>query len=268
MTIHHDSKRNSPMRKNLALAVLACLALLAAPARADEEVKLAKDFSMTVGYKLWLNTWETAIPSYSNGGNHVNAITAGPVAASIPNLSFKYKRFLLSGSYMFTPDYKFPAFRDTFVQGGVGFTTADRVFTASRKESDINLGYYFTPNLVATVGYKNVEQKYQEKIGNTTLAATKTHYNGVTAGIGGSAGIGAGFALYGNAAGGLMQASYTPSSSHDTALYEASEVGLAWHHEGFGANLGYKFQYLTTRNPGIVAADVSRGYMFGMSYTF
>jgi hypothetical protein len=139
----------------------------------------------------------------------------------------------------------------------------------SRTEADINAGYYLTPNLVATLGYKNVEQKYTFAVNGVTFAPTKTHYNGVTAGIGGSAGIGAGFALYGNAAGGLMAATYTPSSGNaQTAFYEASEVGFAWHRGGFGTSLGYKFQYLTTHTPSNVSADVTRGYMLGLNYTF
>ena len=47
------------MRKNLMLVALSCLAVLAAvPARADETHMLGENTSLTVGYKLWLNTWE------------------------------------------------------------------------------------------------------------------------------------------------------------------------------------------------------------------
>jgi len=265
--IHRDSDRGThPMRKNLLLAALSCLALLAAarPARADETHMLGQDTSLTLGYKLWLNTWETSI-SGAPGTNHVIALTKGIDATSIPNLSLKHGNWLLSGSYLVTGNYNFPSYQERF-NNGLGNNVN---FTASRTEADVNLGYYFTPNLVATVGYKNVEQKYTAYVNGANLGDSKTHYNGVTAGVGGAAGIGAGFALYGNAAGGLMAASYTPSSGNkQTALYEASEVGVAWHHGGFGTSLGYKFQYLTTRTPGNVSADVTRGYMLGLSYTF
>jgi hypothetical protein len=258
------------MRKNLMLAAFLGLALAVPGAvRADDSAsaKLGKDLSMTVGYKLWINTWETAIPNFQNSGSHVNAIVAGPVAASIPNLSLKYKDFLLSGSYLFTGDYNFPAYRDTFSNGTV---SSDITFKASRTETDLNLGYFVTPNLIATVGYKNVEQKYTQTYQGQTFAPSKTHYNGVTLGIAGSAGIGSGFSMYGNAAGGLMGATYSPSSTHDTALYEASEVGFAWRAPSvpLSASVGYKFQYLTTRSGGVNAADVTRGYILGLNYTF
>lgn len=258
------------MRKNLMLAALSCLVLLAAsPARADESgsAKLGKDTYLTVGYKLWINSWETAIGQFSGSGQHVNALVAGRDVASIPNLSVKYKNFLVSGSYMFTGDYNFPAYRDTT---RFGTTSSDITFKASRTESDLNVGYYLTPNLVATVGYKNVEQKYTETLAGTTFTPTKTHYNGITLGIGGAVAIGNGFGMYGNGAYGVMGASYSPSTTHDTAQYEASEVGFSWHAPTvpISASLGYKFQYLTTRSSGVTSADVTRGYMLGLAYTF
>jgi hypothetical protein len=196
--------------------------------------------------------------------NHQIALVQGG-AASIPNLSLKYKSWLVSGSYLATGDYNFPAYREQFANGQGNLVN----IKASRTETDLNAGYYFTPNLAATLGYKNVEQKYTNSVNGVVFPTSKTHYNGVTAGVAGAAGIGSGFALYGNAAGGLMSATYTPSSgSAQTALYEAMELGLAWHRSGFGASLGYKFQYLTTHTPGNVSADVTRGYMLGLSYTF
>lgn len=247
------------------LAALACLALLAAPARAEETHALGPNTSLTIGYKLWLNTWETAITGPS-GTNHVTALTNGINAASIPNLSLAYKDFFLSGSYLVTGTYHFPSYQDRFAGGGLSNNVS---FDASRKETDLNLGYKITPNVYASLGYKNVEQKYTQFVNGANFGDSKTHYNGVTAGIGGGAGIGAGFSLYGNGAGGLMAATYTPSSGNaQTALYEAMEVGVAWRHGGFGTSLGYKFQYLTTRTPGNVSADVTRGYMLGLNYSF
>ncbi|MDE2140909.1 MAG: hypothetical protein KGJ84_00685 [Elusimicrobia bacterium] len=265
-TTRNSDRGLNPMRKNLMLAALSCLVLLAAavPSRADETHMLGKDLSMTVGYKLWINTWETAIGGAS-GTNHVIALTKGYDATSVPNLSFKYRNWLLSGSYLVTGDYQFPSYQERF-NNGLGNNVS---FTASRTETDVNAGYYATPNLVLTLGYKNVEQKYKESVNGTSYPATKTHYNGVTAGLGGSAGIGHGFAMYGNAAGGLMSNTYTPSSGNaQTAFYEASEVGFAWHNGGFGTSIGYKFQYLTTHGGTNVSADVTRGYMLGMNYTF
>lgn len=258
---------NIQMRKNLMLAAFSCLVLLAAsPARADESAsaRIGKDTYLTVGYKLWINTWETAIAPLS--GQHVNAIVASQVA-SIPNLSVKYKNFLVSGSYLFTGDYDFPAFRDTFNNGVV---SSDIKFKASRTEADLNVGYYLTPNLVATVGYKNVEQKYTQTYQGTTFAPGKTHYNGMTIGLGGAASIGKGFGMYGNAAYGIMGASYSPSTTHDTANYEATEVGFNWRAPTvpFSVSLGYKFQYLTTHSSGVTSADVTRGYILGAAYTF
>lgn len=254
------------MRKNL-IFVLSCAVLLAAvSALADDTVQLSKDLSMTVGYKLWLNSWETSIPGDS--GSHVNVITAGPVAASVPNLTFKYKNFLLTGSYVNTGTYRFPAFTDTYVYEGVVQNSFQDSYQASRTEDDVNLGYYLTPNLVATIGYKNLEQTYTETYDGVTYPSQKTHYNGATLGLNASANIGHGFSLYGTGVGGYMVASYTPSSTQDKAIYEATEAGIAWHYRRFGTSVGYKFQYISTYSQGLIAPDVTRGWMLGANYTF
>ncbi|HBL17413.1 MAG TPA: hypothetical protein DD417_11890 [Elusimicrobia bacterium] len=257
-------KKKIPM-----LALLGLMGLTAAAPRAAqaEDARISRLVTLSVGYKLWYNSWETAIPSYTNGGTHVNAITAGPVGAHIPNMSVKVWKFLVSGSVMTSNNYRFPAFKDTFIQGGTGFTTADRYYRATRKEYDINTGFYVTPNIVATVGYKSVEQRYQETISNVADEETRTWYKGPTFGLAGGAGIGYGFSLYGNGALGYMHARYSGSSSRDIANYEAMEVGLAWRWKVVSASLGYKFQYITTRGE-IDAADVSRGYIMGLNLNF
>jgi len=274
------------MKKNILFAALSfiLLGLVPSGARAEDEVQIGKNLFMTVGYKLWLNTWETVINSYvPTEGAHLNAIVKGPVAASIPNLSVRYKRLLLSGSYLTTGNYNFPFYKDVCKgatcdplnpnKAEVEFPTQ---WTAKRTEADVNLGFFLTQNFLLTAGYKNVTQTYTETFNTTTYPSSKTKYNGPTIGLSGSAGIGHGFGLYGNAVGGVMKVTYDPSSStNDSATYEASEVGIAWRAPiPLSVSLGYKFQYLTTKIKGTAgfedqpASDVTRGYILGLNYTF
>jgi hypothetical protein len=285
------------MRKNLMLTALSffILAVVSGPVRADESdsVKLSKDLSLGVGYKLWLATWETVIPANATTeGAHLNAIVAGPVAASIPNLSVRYKSLLLTGSYMATGVYRFPAYTDVCVNCTVpttnqGYNTFPIYEVASRTEEDVNAGYMVSRNLAVTLGYKNVTQNYtsyQLNYGNPknpqiNFNQSDTVYSGATIGLSASGAIGSGFSLYGNGVAGIMDVHYTGdvTNEHDHATYEATEVGIAWRtphlSHPLSLSFGYKFQYLTTHAPntaysGQPAADVTRGYILGLNWLF
>jgi len=260
------------MRKILALAALACLFGAAAPAHADD-VQVGKDAYMNVGMKLWLNTWQTNL---TGSGRNWNQLTEGPVAGVIPNLAFRYKQMFVSGSYMVTPDYTFPT--QTNYVGSSGVLDTSNI-KASRKEADLNFGYYVIPQVALTIGYKGITEKFKVTSSVNGYSENSVYLNGVTFGVNGSAPIGGGWSVYGSGVGGFMAVTYLPSAPYtDSAIYEASELGFAYHlkDSGFTGTLGYKFQLIQTSINSLNSTaykdlprnEVTRGFMLGANYTF
>lgn len=261
-------------------ALLALFAFAAAPALADDTHHLGENTTLILGYKLWANEWHTVTPSF--GGGYDSIATQGVL--HIPSLSLKYKNWLFSGSEAISGKYPFPMYSDRNLAGG---QTAENV-QASRHETDLNVGYYVIPQLAVTVGYKNVEQHYDVtstiKGGFNGTSTSKTHYNGVTFGVAGSAPIGHGWALYGSGVGGIMDVTYTPSSvAHDFANYVGSELGFAWKTPDvpLSFTIGYKYQIINTHvnvdndqvGPGKgihnqTGVDMTQGWVLGTSYFF
>jgi len=187
----------------------------------------------------------------------------------------KLKRFLVSGSFMVTPDYRFP--RETFYTTGAGSQLYSLDITGSRREYDLNFGFYVSRSVVLTMGYKGISEKFRVENSRTGTSENKVYLNGVTLGIAGSAPIGKGFSVYGSGAGGWMGVTYDPSSQYtDNGLYEASEMGLAWKAPGrvpLSVSLGYKFQLIQTRinsrnstnYESLPRNEVTRGPMLGLN---
>ena len=272
--------------KNIMRAIIAILLCVTAgtAAFADDSTQLGKDLSLNVGYKLWLNSWQTTIASnHAQGGDHYTAVTQGGYG-NIPNVSLRYKQAFLSMGYLVSGTYNFPQYTDVINVTGVPRLVTNSV-SASRDEFDLNLGYMFIPQLGATLGYKNVTQNY--KITSASPGVTfanngstsHTYMNGVTFGLTGGAPIGSGFTLYGNGVGGFMIVNYSPSApTNDSSTYIASELGIAWRPQRvpLSLSLGYKYQIISTRvaaaNNAVlnnqVGLDVTNGYVLGASYSF
>ena len=89
-------------------------------------VQVTDDFRFVVGYRLWLNYWQTNIfkvsPTIVDPDNDagcpnslcvINVRGSPPTinqfaAASIPTLGVRYKDFFASTSVMISPNYNFP----------------------------------------------------------------------------------------------------------------------------------------------------------------
>ena len=264
------------MRKIFSVAVLACLALGAvAPMAAyadDDSVQVGKDTFLNAGAKLWVNTWQTNL---TGSGRNWNQITEGPVIGFIPSIALKHKQAFISGSFMVTPDYSFPL-QTNFTNTGV---LEKSTIKGTRQEIDMNVGYYIVPQVALTMGYKGITEKFKVTSSVSGYSENSVFLNGITFGITGSAPIGNGWSVYGSGSGGPMFVTYTPSSAYtDSAIYESSELGFAWHPHAspFSATLGYKFQLIqTTINSQNSVAfsllprnEVTRGFMLGANYTF
>lgn len=175
--------------------------------------------NFVVGYRLWLNYWQTTIAKVPSvipdpHGDPSAVVTITDVgdapninqfaAASIPSVAVRYGNFFGSASVMISPDYHFPTKKGQLVSGrttdpindaifGVHNFSVDHKVTGSRNEVDVNLGYYIHPWIALTLGYKGVFQKLKDKSTSTNLThaspvrttteTTHPQYNGGTIGI-------------------------------------------------------------------------------------
>ena len=268
-----------------AIYALALLSFAARPAGAQEATVFAwKDVSLTLSANLWFNSWTTWIDNINTVKGDANyiSITEGGVAASNLTAALRGKRFFATVGYLSTPDYHFPRYTDRSTTGVLIALDA----AASRQEVDVNLGYMLVPQLGITVGYKGIRQKFNvvtsvAATGVTTAAQdSSTRFDGATLGVMGSAALGRGFSFYGNGAGGLMGVRFDPPPNsvdprHDTAFYEAAELGFAWRASSLPltGRFGYKFQRISTMQDvdGLReqrGVDVTSGYILGLGVVF
>jgi hypothetical protein len=248
-----------------------------ASADTEETTKVGSDIYFTLGYKTWFNTWQTPFNSFpAEGGANIMSLTSESVAAPIFSASLKISDFLIAGSYMKTPDYDFPDSEDVLNTSTTG-TGAFYVFgtSASRKESDINLGYYVAPAMAITIGMKNVKQTYNDLYADRSIFSTSwTKYSGPIVGITGGGALGAGFAFYGNLSYGFLKGEFEGDPEKFDATYSSTELGIAYRPVSFLSFLvGYKYQTIDTKitDPafnGQVALDVTKGFILGANLTF
>jgi len=248
-------------------------------AAGDQTVAQGKNWLLMGGVKLWANSWDTSYTDYvPQAGSHVVEVTGNSLAV-IPNALFKYKSVFASLGYLTSGNYTFPAYTETLNVSGTPHTAVTNS-EASRNELDLNLGYYFVPNVYVSMGYKNVTQKYSTTLTGSGLVTqnsnSETYYNGVTVGIGGSSAIGSGFSIYGNGAGGFLVETTKGGTYSDNASYINSELGLAWTGGPVTVTAGYRYQIITTyltNNDGAGyagqdAIDLTNGWIFGLNYAF
>jgi len=246
----------------------------------EETTTLGKDIYFTLGYKTWFNTWQTPFNTYPpEGGANIMTLTSGSVAASIFSASLKVSDFLIAGSFMTTPDYTFPDTEDVLVAGPTPTTTTAPFYqfktSASRKESDINVGYYITPGMAVTIGMKNVKQTYNDlNADGSIFSSSWTKYTGPIVGITGGGALGAGFAFYGNLSYGFLKGEFEGDAQKFNATYSSTELGIAYRPVSFLSFLvGYKYQTIDTKitDPAFnnqIALDVTKGFLLGVNLTF
>jgi len=268
----------------LLLVLVTGFAAAAFAADTEETTKVGKDIYFTLGYKTWINTWQTALNSYPpEGGANIMSLTSDSVAAPIFSSSLKIGKFLIAGSFMKTPDYTFPDSQDALVAGPTPTTVPPPglVFykfktSASRKENDINLGYYITPAMAITVGIKNVKQTYNDLNADRSIFSTSwTKYSGPIVGITGGGRLGeSDFSFYGNLSYGFLKGEFEGDPQTFNATYSSTELGIAYRPISFLSFLvGYKYQTIDSKltDPAYnnqVALDVTKGFILGANLTF
>jgi hypothetical protein len=144
---------------------------------------ITNDLHLTVGYRLWLNFWQTSIAKISTTivdpdiPTDIIPITSrgSPptidqfAPASVPTMGVRYKNFFASASGMISSNYDFSKATE-FVQGpaavfgGIHTFRLEHHVNARRYEADVNLGYYIHPWIALTMGYKGVFQQFDDKV--------------------------------------------------------------------------------------------------------
>jgi|RhiMetdeSRZDD1v2_1073273.scaffolds.fasta_scaffold545461_2 hypothetical protein len=146
--------------------------------------QVTDDLRVSVGYRLWLNFWQTSIVKINTQvvdpdipQNIINITQPGSsptidqfAAASIPSVGVRYKDFFASTSVMISPYYYSTANQIVSGTGPVGTISETHTFLldhkvrASRIEADINFGYYIHPWIALTMGYKGIFQRFRDQV--------------------------------------------------------------------------------------------------------
>ena len=279
--------------KNIYIAILMLLMLLATcfagfaqAADTEETTKIGKDIYFTLGYKMWYHSWQTVSGSQTasatnplDGGKNHMTYTSDFIPASIFSTSLKASNFLIAGSIMTTPDYTFPVRTDMLASGATPTPAPLGQYTyrlsGSRKEYDVNLGYYLSPSIALTVGMKNIKQTYNSLRADGSIFYTgETDYNGPIVGITGGGSLGHNFAFYGNLSYGFLNGTYKSTNTKFDATFNSTELGIAYRPISYLSFLvGYKYQTIDNKEPNDsvykdVGLDVTKGFILGANLTF
>lgn len=206
--------------------------------------------SFSVGLRGWQTQWDTFSYTLDQNGNSV--VIQAPAEDKfvlLPVLSARWGSFTGSLSL-------YPSTDHDFVNGDHG----------SRKEFDANVGYFVTPGVALTVGYKKIEQR-----GGTDVYAL----NGPVLGVSGTAPLGNDFSLYGSFGMGWMKSTGSSTVKFD-ADYRLSELGAAYtvpmgrFVKAVTFTLGYRTQVLTSKDalPGQDGRDLTQGFTLGAVASF
>ncbi len=235
-----------------------------------------KDFSASVGVKMWMNQW--ILPDAmigNNGQKFIMSYTSGTKIALIPVLSVRAKNWLVSGSYFTKTEYSFEE-QTIGVQSGNGTVLPLNISLKNeRTEWDINTGYYLHKYLLVTAGYKGVKRiaKVTGQISDFTAGTApdiNTKSSGPTLGIAGVVPLQGRFGLYGNFAYGRLG-----NGDKDPADYYLGDMGLLYSFkfakviDAASVSLGYRFQslYYEAGN-GLEVRDGTEGFALGLTVTF
>jgi hypothetical protein len=231
---------------SVVLLVLTSASAAAQPADAASQQGKARDVSFTVSLRGWQHTWERPITVTQSGQSTARDVATDEEIMPIPGVAMRYKRLLVSASY-FTNTYDF----SSFTEGG----QEHRVVGATRKELDVNIGYFVYPQLALSVGWKNIKQQWDVATlagGGSTRTPFSADLSTPTFGVLGALPLYRDFFAYGNAAFGKDS-------------YRIGEIGLGVNvTEHTLLTLGYKSQRFSVES----GTDATKGLIGGLAYTF
>lgn len=235
------------LKRNVLVAAIFALGTASGAVFAQQQQATngADDVKVTLGLKLWYNSWET--------WGTLAGDTGQKAFAGIPNIAVNYKDFFGSAGYFIKRNYDFPG-----------------TLEIKRNEYDFNLGYWLLRGeaggrLGITVGYKRINQWWHDPISTDF----KDKKNAIPIGFTGSAPIAAGWFLYGNGAYGPANEKFTGTKLN--GYFAAAEGGVAYPFApGAAVTLGYKWQVtdMNLKNSSDRGRDTTNGFVVGVNYTF
>lgn len=228
-------------------AIICCLVSTTAAQAQDAGL------GISAGLKAWSTHWTTWGYGSDSDGNP--AITQSPTnkkTLTIPVLGLRWRDFIASiGGF-----------------GSTTFTYPD-TSTITRKELDVNVGYYLSPGAAVTLGYKRTGQRAGQnnyELGGPTLGLTATSP------------LAGGFSVYGLLGLGRLKETGSSNVLFD-ADYQLSEVGVSYllpiggWLRALSFTAGYRMQVINSRDalspgPRQDARDLTQGFTFGVIGAF
>lgn len=147
---------------------------------------LAPDTYLTIGAKVWHADWQSYVPSTYGGvgptgarvvGDSVNEVEAKAKTEAFPFFSVRHKNVFVSFSHAHFANDFYVATSPVLLPGGQTLITS-RNEHLQRRESDLNLGYFVTPEVALVLGYKDALESRDTVLGaaaSTPLARTSAH---------------------------------------------------------------------------------------------
>lgn len=274
-------------------ATIACGLFACATSHAQEAAPATQ---YSVGLKAWDASWSSYLPATAAGvnasGKPVTATSVDSVDGDrrtnfIPQIAVRRGNYFVSGSYgKYDADFHVGA--STVATGPATTLITSRTDHFMRKESDLTAGYFITPEVALTIGFKYAKEYRDISLGIAPQATPLLDDTvaGVVAGFVGSFPIKGALRLYTQAAYGpgryksTFADSAMPSVSGN-ATYLIAEFGVAYPlypaHDGFPAlngALGYRTQTFkstsndTSFNESRKLRDVRDGVVLSVTATF
>jgi hypothetical protein len=247
--------------------VLSTLACAAAQAQTNPP-----ETQFTIGLKVWHASWLSYIPANYTGigangapaiGDSVNSAEGSVHTDIVPLLSIRHKKFFASVSQArFSSDFH-------VLTSPVILPTGQNLITSrtdhfKRRESDLNIGYFVTPEVAIALGYKDATETRDTSLGIApqSIPLTRTRATGFLLGAVGSFAVVDKLRLF-------AQAGYGPArlkvrfddpslgSIKSNGRYFIGELGLSYPvfskldgSMGANASLGYRTQTIKTHSDG------------------
>lgn len=251
-------------------AIVATLAGLVQSTAAYAQESGDSRISYTVGLRVWNAAWSAGMPTpyaaTTPGGAPTRSESLDDVHGSrrteaFPSLAVRKDRFVVSASYArFSTDFHTP-YSSVPGPGGTNVTTP-RTDHLDRKESDLTAGYFVTPNVAVSLGFK-----FAKEGRTSTIVGGQTLVDNTARAL--LLGASAAFPIQGNLAftgqiaygPGRIKSEFGDPSLPDTtntARYLISEIGVSYalgiknaYVRGASIGLGYRTQQVRTKTNGI-----------------
>jgi hypothetical protein len=255
-------------------AILGCLAQSPLALAQDTD---ASPTQVSVGLKVWHSSWLSYLAGAYTGispagtpglADSIDAVEGSQETDVLPTIGVRYKDYLVSGSFArFSGDFN-SLHSSVICPCGQNVLTS-RTDHISRKESDLAVGYFITPNVILSLGYKYATEDRHTVLGiaGLSMPSVTNTVRGVLAGAAASFPIQGRWRFYGNFGYGpgkvtteFSDPAVAPIHAH--GRYLISEIGLNYSlpisnalMKGVNAGLGYRSQSFKTRSEGPAYRD-------------